>query len=287
MKLVRPPHMFALPQELLDKIVDNIFDDRDTLLACSLVSKAFLPSTRYHLVAQTVVRLDPLGELEELQTASCSTIFGSIRSLTITVNERVSNDEADGQVHTECVDQFDFSGIRDLKVFYTNYQITPFGLHSKTLDQNTFRSVSTRVTCLTISDVIFDNPFAMYTLISSFTSLSTLELGGFKFRKWSMSDYPPLIPKITLPPSLKQFLVEDGDSDDVHQPHLWKWILANNPVPPVHTASFQWVTQSRPRVSQYLNAVGPSIKHLTLTVGCECGRAYFPDFLWHEVMDDP
>ena len=41
--------MNALPQELIDTVIDYHFHDRPTLVTCSLVCKAWLPSSRYHL----------------------------------------------------------------------------------------------------------------------------------------------------------------------------------------------------------------------------------------------
>jgi hypothetical protein len=84
-RMISPPH--TLPQELLDKIVDNVFDDHSTLLACSLAARPFLPATRYHLFSQSVVRLDCLDKLGELRTAHCSTIFHGIRHLNIAIDE--------------------------------------------------------------------------------------------------------------------------------------------------------------------------------------------------------
>ncbi len=39
----------SLPQELVDAIVDELYDDRSALKACALVSHAFLPRCRVHL----------------------------------------------------------------------------------------------------------------------------------------------------------------------------------------------------------------------------------------------
>ena len=39
----------VFPQELFDTIIDRHFHDRHTLATCSLVCKAWLPASRYHL----------------------------------------------------------------------------------------------------------------------------------------------------------------------------------------------------------------------------------------------
>ncbi|THU77144.1 hypothetical protein K435DRAFT_703039, partial [Dendrothele bispora CBS 962.96] len=46
-----------LPQELVDSIIDHLFDDPVSLKTCALVSKSWLPSTRHHIFHH--IRLDP------------------------------------------------------------------------------------------------------------------------------------------------------------------------------------------------------------------------------------
>lgn len=46
----------SLPNELIDSIVDNLHDDRPSQLACTLVSRTFLASSRYHLFGRICLR---------------------------------------------------------------------------------------------------------------------------------------------------------------------------------------------------------------------------------------
>jgi hypothetical protein len=285
----------TLPQELLDAIIENLSFDLDTLLACSLVAKPFNQATRSRLFAKITVRLDHLRKLRELRTATHSTISRSIRHLTVAIDEQVSTNEVDVRTYTEEIEKFDFSGTQHLGVSYNThkYRETESGgrvgrvgyLHSEALGYGIFQSVLTRVTHLTIGEVTFDTLFTLQSLICTFTSLSVLELGYFKCTGGDINDYiSPLIPEITLPPSLKAFSMEDTwrDSD---QSDLLRWVLAHNPIPYVHAASFKYVQQpSRPLVSQYLHAAGPSVKHLTLSAGGDGGRR---SFVLHEMISDP
>ncbi|KAI0708739.1 hypothetical protein C8T65DRAFT_576262, partial [Cerioporus squamosus] len=50
------PHTLRLPAEVTDSILDYLHDDRPTLRTCSLVSRSWLPSCRYHLFSEVVVR---------------------------------------------------------------------------------------------------------------------------------------------------------------------------------------------------------------------------------------
>jgi hypothetical protein len=41
--------MNDFPQELIERIIDDLYDDEPSLIHCSLVCRAWLPATRYHL----------------------------------------------------------------------------------------------------------------------------------------------------------------------------------------------------------------------------------------------
>ncbi|RPD55216.1 hypothetical protein L226DRAFT_470677, partial [Lentinus tigrinus ALCF2SS1-7] len=50
------PHTLRLPAEVTDTILDYLHDDRATLRTCCLVARTWLPSCRYHLFSEVVVR---------------------------------------------------------------------------------------------------------------------------------------------------------------------------------------------------------------------------------------
>ena len=56
-----------LPAELLDCIVDHLYDTRDTLKSCCLVSKSWIHRTRNHLFADVVFRT--VGDLQAWKNA--------------------------------------------------------------------------------------------------------------------------------------------------------------------------------------------------------------------------
>jgi len=64
----------VLSPELIDVIVDFAHDDRSFLLNCSLVSSAFLPSSRFHLFEQLHLRHSQLAEFFDLLESPLSTI---------------------------------------------------------------------------------------------------------------------------------------------------------------------------------------------------------------------
>ncbi|KAK0196182.1 hypothetical protein F5146DRAFT_1133669 [Armillaria mellea] len=46
---------FSIPQELIDFTLDFLYGDVPTLRACSLVSRVFLPSSRYHIYSNVFI----------------------------------------------------------------------------------------------------------------------------------------------------------------------------------------------------------------------------------------
>ncbi|KAI0958762.1 hypothetical protein AcV7_004481 [Taiwanofungus camphoratus] len=72
-----------LPPELYDRIIDHLHDDRAALAACSLASRAFLQTARYHRFAHTV--LDPVSAttFHPLLLASLARMGGRPRVLRV------------------------------------------------------------------------------------------------------------------------------------------------------------------------------------------------------------
>lgn len=55
--------MSYVPQELVDMVIDNLWDDVDSLAQCSLVCRAWVPSTHLHLFRSITL---PLNEKEKI-----------------------------------------------------------------------------------------------------------------------------------------------------------------------------------------------------------------------------
>ncbi|KAJ6578667.1 hypothetical protein DFH09DRAFT_1148045 [Mycena vulgaris] len=51
--------MKNFPQELIDYILDDLHEDKSSLVHCSLVCRAWLPATRYHLFSDLVLQREP------------------------------------------------------------------------------------------------------------------------------------------------------------------------------------------------------------------------------------
>jgi hypothetical protein len=68
----KPKHRIALPPELTDDIINHLRSDREALAMCSLVCKAWLPASRYHLFQVAFFQM-PISKrrLELLKSSMC------------------------------------------------------------------------------------------------------------------------------------------------------------------------------------------------------------------------
>ncbi|KAJ7704024.1 hypothetical protein B0H17DRAFT_1326736 [Mycena rosella] len=67
--------MRNFPQELIDRILDDLHDDEPSLVQCSLVCRAWLPTTRYHLFSDLMLERQPSKDtalLELLALGPCT-----------------------------------------------------------------------------------------------------------------------------------------------------------------------------------------------------------------------
>lgn len=69
-----------IPPELVDIVIDHLHDDRQALLACSLVCRAWLPSCRFHKFGSVVI---PWPETKGHDFEECPIAAQFVRELTI------------------------------------------------------------------------------------------------------------------------------------------------------------------------------------------------------------
>lgn len=73
-----------IPPELVDTVLDHLFDDKPSLSAASVVSSAWLPASRYHLFRSIVFRLKIDTHFEDFFHFLCSSNLGVlVRDLTM------------------------------------------------------------------------------------------------------------------------------------------------------------------------------------------------------------
>ncbi|PPQ76360.1 hypothetical protein CVT26_010189 [Gymnopilus dilepis] len=73
----------TLPQETLEEIIDFLYNDRKSLLACSLASPKFVPVSRYHLFSSTTITAAKICTLLNLLDAPWCSISNIISRLVV------------------------------------------------------------------------------------------------------------------------------------------------------------------------------------------------------------
>lgn len=87
---------FSLPPEILDLIVDHLHDQPDTLRACCIVSKSWVPRTRTHLFAHVeFTRESPVGSWAEAFPDPFDSPAHHTRALTIQDHQSTTTTGAD------------------------------------------------------------------------------------------------------------------------------------------------------------------------------------------------
>jgi len=71
----------VLPPEVIDLIIDFLHDDKPSLAACTLISKDFLPSTRFHLFSEVPVQPRHMLPLLELLASPSNQIAPFVQRL--------------------------------------------------------------------------------------------------------------------------------------------------------------------------------------------------------------
>lgn len=163
----------SLAVELIYHIIDHLWDDRDTLVACSLASRALLPATRYHLF-HTVKLSRPSDSTRLRSVLDGSAVRGSdvayyVRELRITPElTYYGSDKWEGCNLSEILQRV--KGVECLRLGPLNWQ-------SRFIEGAGQLLLSfTQLETLFLEDVYFDELDDMLHFLSVYPNLSTLHL---------------------------------------------------------------------------------------------------------------
>ncbi|KAJ7055936.1 hypothetical protein C8F01DRAFT_449659 [Mycena amicta] len=223
--------MLPLPPELYDATIDHLHDDQPTLLACSLVSKDWVPRSRTHAFAS--VKLDIYSHLgdEKVVLRRLFDFLSIISSPHATFNHRVAEvslaqvwdaDDDNSEVPAmqpvvspyEVIYALDRHGIRPKSLSidcFPNFLIPLIDIPSE------FASAVQELTLTLSSSTVPLGPFL--DLIASFSSITTLRLVG------RLNDIirTPAPKATTLPPSLHMLSSSNAIFLD--------WVISLDPIP--------------------------------------------------------
>jgi hypothetical protein len=289
---VPAPTRVAFPPELVDTIIDQIHLDlvyvdtdqyqaakrsrKRSLDACSLVSKSWLPRSRYHLFESITLSRGSVTKslaLVALIHAPLSTIAPYVRELHL--------DEAWGRYKTEvrwlnaALPRLSvLSAIESLFVDAARFEVL------ETEDTSNFFGSFQMLRKLDLSDCKFATSEQLIGVLGAIPSLEDLCLDRVIIRpKWDPSindlfDTARLeagrYPREAFDPSiyssatsrLHTFVFSDAFSIR----EILQWLVKDVPVPPIRTLRLR-VNQIEdlPLVAEFLQALGPSVTNLTVS----------------------
>ncbi|KAJ7652082.1 hypothetical protein DFH06DRAFT_1206724 [Mycena polygramma] len=91
----------AFPLEIVELVIDHLFDDRENLKTCSLVSFQWVPSSRLHLFRTvTLLNAHSIQTLVELLESPLSTLPHAIRNIYVEVGPHYSFNRRQAEDHS-------------------------------------------------------------------------------------------------------------------------------------------------------------------------------------------
>lgn len=219
----------SLPPELVDEAIDHLWDDTQTLRACSLTCRAWVPSSRLHLFRTVRVRsAEDCVRLAALLNSS-PIIARCIRKLTVSadycgVDPDQRGLEDDGWINTavelltklECVHTLALSRLRW-------HALTPETKHA-------FSRVFKTVKTLLLFEVRFHESADVLGFLSGFPELSELYFHGVSWIHESRNPFPSEWQIDSVAPGTEQMQLSYLFLDPRSSPTLVTEWLLNHPV---------------------------------------------------------
>ena len=232
-----------LPAELTDTIIDLLHDEEDALANCSLVCKAWLPATRYHIFENLL--LDPWNTeaFIDMKNHPLATVAPYIHHLTI--------DQIKHRYHQT---------LNNVFVRLPNFPILQ-RLDLKSISwgrigdeaRNTAISAFKGVTELELSFSDFTTPDQFIELVSNLTSLRSLSV---QYVSWT-EDTPVTFSQQNAPPKLHVIKLGGLGSGPILD-----WLAMQKPI--IDTLSICLIPEEADSVNRYLGVLGPSLLHLSV-----------------------
>ena len=258
--------MDRFPPELKDRIIDHLRESKAALATCSLVSKDWVPSSRFHLFNNISLQPDNVQSLVELLDSPYSTISQHTRRVHLYLE---GND--DGQdiltlsCFAPCLSKFDIV-VLSITDFLWRRICDP---HSENLS----RSFLAQISQLFLSNVSFLNVSHFIEFITSFSSLKKVCIAnsGVDAGPWNETDLD--IPSYHIAPTLSA--LEILLHTDIHY-SLFGLISAAQYSGFPKTLSIDPVAHQDLRyLRTLLQSLGPNLNTLTITFENQYLRAFF------------
>lgn len=202
-------NMSYVPQELVDMVIDNLWDDVDSLTQCSLVCRAWVPSIHLHLFRSITLPLNKKEKVVELSNVlnvahgppGHLSFAHDVKELTLSKSRNTATDPrprpSASVVSADDVDPLDdilsrLSNVRSLTLTFNNYGIEPKLITSLPAH---LQAVST----LRLEQLNFQHVHQSYYFTHSFPSLSSITVLSTSWYNTCMDLHLPQPTESSLP----------------------------------------------------------------------------------------
>jgi len=200
-----------MPVEVVEVIIDHLYNDKRTLAACSLVAREWLPTSRYHLLQAIKVDISNYRDLLQILNSSHSRFSLSVRELRI-----VSLVERDNTWINEAIPTLKkhFGSIKTISLVGIKWrQLTP---RTVTYLRTSFPEAN-QVLLIDCFLLVFSH---LIELLCSFKIAKFIAVISCKLD--STGQYPS--PNLTISPLLRELVIDEA-------PHLFlTWLSDQYPL---------------------------------------------------------
>ena len=259
---LQPTHrQSVLAPELVDTVIDFLYNDRKVLNVCSLVCKTWVSAARYHLFGTIILHPSNIRSFHALRASPHVTITPFIRRLSITDLEKVVNVSQEGKPELDGTDDIKES-FSNLSNFVECLKLDNFSWKLEHCQrQEAFIACFPSITRLILSDASFDTFTNVLRTICSFPLLQELSICNVS---WSSAPEDHMLSHfISPPPPLNRLALEICYRRDILDV-----LLTLKPTSGVEILQLGLVApEDAHTVARYLRALGPSLKHLEFGFG--------------------
>jgi hypothetical protein len=268
-----------IPQEIIDQVIDHLYNDRETLRTCALVCRSWVPSSRYHLFGNVDISFLEWGQpsrysslIGHLDHPLC-TFAPSIRVLCI----NVSTDDGDARLWFLSDDWLDplIPYLSKLLSVKTLVGISIGGWPNNHWHR-LFKATSfvNQITHLSLRYSDFVSFEQCMETIHSFPSLETLDCtNNYLPDNLDADENGDVECTLTLPPPPSLRILETCFHITGHWQLIWQWLhrsqtrlsvikLVSNVMSNISAAEVS-------TLNQYLRFLGPSLEILSMQTGPE------------------
>ncbi|KAJ7359097.1 hypothetical protein DFH08DRAFT_403306 [Mycena albidolilacea] len=241
--------MSTLPTELDDLIVDHLRDNKHALIACALVNKSWLLSSRHRLFEKVILVDDNSKTFLELAASPLATFLSCIRSLI----------DMHSKFFADLLPRLPiFPSLKDLHLHYIDVN----GVSEIALTQ--LGAVFPHVTELNVSNTVrFCRLHDLFIIVARFLQLRRLSIKCSFLQEDvdAISHHPPV------PPALEVVRVHSKPGSDDPFPHIAAWLGAAQGPSAIRALELGLLKrQSLPSVGNLVRMLGPDLHALSLNL---------------------